>query len=101
MIAAAVTGPGTARVKVLRGRAELVLSGFRAPPRGKIYEVWLQHGNAAPSPTPTLFTVTGQGAADVGVTGSLDGVSRLLVTPERAGGSQVPTHAPVIVAPLY
>ena len=41
-----------------------------------------------------------QGAADVGVTGTLTGVSRLLVTPERAGGSLVPTHAPVIVAPL-
>lgn len=100
IITATVAGPGAARVKVVGGHAELILSHFPAPPPGKVYEVWLQHGSAAPSPTRTLFSVTGQGAADVGVTGTLTGVSRLLVTPERAGGSLVPTHAPVIVAPL-
>ena len=31
---------------------------------------------------------------------TLSGVSQVLVTPEPAGGSKVPTHAPVIAAQL-
>jgi hypothetical protein len=62
--------------------------------------VWLKRGAAAPAPTPTLFSVTRAGAADVGVAGSLRGVTEVLVTPEPAGGSLVPTHTPVIVARL-
>jgi anti-sigma-K factor RskA len=100
VITATVTGPGSARVKVVGGRAELILTNFPAPPPGDVYQVWLQRGSAKPSPTRTLFSVTREGAADVGVTGALSGVSRLMVTPERAGGSLVPTHAPVLVAPL-
>jgi anti-sigma-K factor RskA len=99
-IAAAVTGQGTATVRIVDGRAELVLNHFPSPPAGEVYEVWLQHGDTTPAPTRTLFTPTTQGTADVGVIGKLSGVSRLLVTPERAGGSPRPTHAPVIVAPL-
>jgi anti-sigma-K factor RskA len=100
VITAAVTGPGRAEVKVSGGRAELVIRGFPAPPPGDVYEVWLQHGTAAPSPTTTLFSVTREGRADVGVAGRLTGVSRVMVTPEPAGGSRVPTHAPIIVARL-
>ncbi|MEA2146246.1 MAG: hypothetical protein QOG59_1833 [Solirubrobacteraceae bacterium] len=99
-ITAAVLGHGTATVRVGGGRAELILNHFPAPPAGEVYEVWLQRGSSAPSPTRTLFSVTSQGSADVGVTGELSGVSRLLVTPERAGGSPKPTHPPVIVARL-
>ena len=32
--------------------------------------------------------------------GNLHGVSQVMVTPEPAGGTLVPTHPPVIVAPL-
>ena len=38
--------------------------------------------------------------ADGGVPGDLHGVTKVLVTQEPAGGSLVPTSAPVIVAPL-
>ena len=100
VISASVTGRGTAHLRVVGGRAELILNDFPAPPAGDVYEVWLQRGTAAPSPTRTLFSVNMQGAADVGVSGDVSGVSRVLVTPEHAGGSLVPTHAPVIVAPL-
>ena len=99
-ITAAVSGHGTATVRVAGGRAELILNHFPAPPAGEVYEVWLQRGSSTPSPTRTLFSPTTQGTADVGVSGKLSGVSRLLVTPERAGGSLEPTHAPVIVARL-
>jgi anti-sigma factor RsiW len=99
-ITATVSGHGSATVRVAGGRAELILSNFPAPPAGEVYEVWLQHGTSRPSPTRTLFSPTTQGTADVGVSGALSGVSRLLVTPERAGGSPRPTHPAVIVARL-
>jgi anti-sigma-K factor RskA len=98
---ASVVGlPGSAQVRVANGRAELIVARMPPPPPGRIYEVWLKRGNAAPTPTRTLFSVTRAGGADVGVAGRLRGVTEVLVTPEPAGGSLVPTHTPVIVARL-
>jgi hypothetical protein len=99
-VPAQVTGHGSASLKIADGHAHLIVRDFPAPPKGKIYEVWLQHGSAAPSPTTALFSVTGSGDGDVDVPGSLKGISHVLVTPEPAGGSKVPTHAPVISATL-
>jgi anti-sigma-K factor RskA len=82
------------------GHAELLLSRMPAPPTGKIYEVWLERHGGEPQPTSALFSVTSHGAATVDVPGNLTGVSEVLVTPEPAGGSLVPTQPPVIVAPL-
>ncbi|MGH2863380.1 MAG: anti-sigma factor [Solirubrobacteraceae bacterium] len=101
VIQASVTGSAArAQLRVSGGRAELVVSHLPAPPPGRIYELWVQHGSRAPSPTRALFSVTSSGAADVGVPGSVRGVSAILVTQEPAGGTLVPTHAPVIVARL-
>jgi hypothetical protein len=101
VIQASVTGsPGSAQLRVTGGHAELTVRNLPAPPPGHIYEVWLKRPNRAPAPTSALFSVTSTGAGDVGVPGDLRGVSEVLVTPERAGGSLVPTHAPVIVARL-
>jgi hypothetical protein len=100
IIPAQVTGQGRAELKLNRGHAELILHNFAPPPAGKVYEVWLQRGSAAPSPTSALFSVTAAGNGDVDVPGSLSGVTRVLVTPEPAGGSRVPTHPPVISAQL-
>ena len=98
---ASVVGlPGSAQVRVANGRAELIVAHLPPPPAGRIYEVWLKRGSAAPTPTRTLFSVTRAGGADVGVGGRLRGVTEVLVTPEPAGGSRAPTHAPVIVARL-
>jgi anti-sigma-K factor RskA len=99
-IDAQVTGGGSAALKLSGGHAQLVVHHFPEPPHGKIYEVWLQRGQATPSPTTALFSVTGSGDGDVEVPGSLKGVSHVLVTPEPAGGSKIPTHAPVISATL-
>jgi hypothetical protein len=73
----------------------------RLPPPGpgRIYELWLQRGSAAPAPS-TLFSVNSRGTADIGVPGELYGVSRVLVTDEPAGGSRSPTGRPLIVAAL-
>ncbi|HEY6397285.1 MAG TPA: anti-sigma factor [Solirubrobacteraceae bacterium] len=101
VIHASVIGTaGSAEVRVAGGRAELILRGFPPPPVGDVYEVWLKRSGRAPSPTPVLFSVTSAGAGDVGVPADLHGVRQMLVTPEPAGGSLVPTHAPVIVAHL-
>jgi anti-sigma-K factor RskA len=90
----------SAELRLSSGRAELIVRHFPAPPAGHIYEVWLQRGHGSPSPTSTLFSVTSSGAGEVGLTGDLSGVSEVLVTPEPAGGSLAPTHAPVLVAAL-
>ena len=100
MIQAKVTGQGTAQLRIARGKAELVVHHFSPPPAGKIYEVWLQRGKASPSPTMALFSVTAAGDGQVDVPGSLHGVSLVMVTPEPAGGTKVPTHPPVISASL-
>jgi anti-sigma-K factor RskA len=91
---------GTAHVRVSNGHGELVVHDFAPPPRGKIYEVWLVRPHRAPQPTPALFSVTAKGDGAVDVPGSLRGVKQVLVTPEPAGGSQAPTHTPVIAATL-
>ncbi len=101
VISAHVTAAdASAQLRVTGGRGELVVRHFPPPPAGHIYEVWLQRGHSAPSPTKTLFSVTSSGAGSIGLTNSLNGVSAVLVTPEPAGGSLAPTHAPVIVAQL-
>jgi anti-sigma-K factor RskA len=89
----------SAEVRISGSHAELIVKDFPAPPAGHIYEVWFVHGKR-PSPTSTLFSVTSRGGGDVGLTGSLHGVNAVLVTPERLGGSQVPTHTPVIAAQI-
>jgi hypothetical protein len=98
--AAQVTGSGTALVKVTGGHAELIVHHFAPPPAGEIYEVWLGRPNRPPAPTSALFSVTAKGEGDVDVPGNLQGVSLVIVTPEPAGGTRVPTHPAVIRAAL-
>jgi anti-sigma-K factor RskA len=99
VIQAMVSGAsGTAQLRITGGHGELVVYGLPQPPIGRVYEMWVQRGHGAPSPTGTLFGVTSAGSAAVGVPGSLDGVSAVMVTQERAGGTLAPTRAPVIVA---
>jgi anti-sigma-K factor RskA len=99
-ISAQVTGAGTASLRISGGHAELVVHRFAAPPAGKIYEVWLRRGKAAPTPTTALFGVTAHGDATEEVPGNLRGVTQVMVTPEPAGGSLHPTGSPVIQARL-
>jgi anti-sigma-K factor RskA len=101
VIRAQVTGiSGSAQVRLSGSHGELVLRHMSPPPPGKIYEVWLKRARGAPLPTSVLFSVTSTGSGDVGLPGDLRRFSEVLVTPEPAGGSQVPTHTPVIVARL-
>jgi anti-sigma-K factor RskA len=88
----------SAQLRKVGSRVELQVSGMPAPALGRIYEVWLKAGSKAPAPTDVLFSVTGQGDGTVGVPGDLQGVSKVMVTEEPAGGSLKPTRNPVIVA---
>jgi anti-sigma factor RsiW len=101
VISAQVTGTGSASLRVGQGHAELVVHRFQPPPAGQIYEVWLQRGKTgAAIPTKALFSVNDAGDADVDVPGDLHGVTQVMVTREPAGGTQKPTHPPVISAVL-
>ena len=88
----------TAALRKVGSHVQLQVTGMPAPALGRIYEVWLKDGSQAPEPTDALFSVTGQGDGTVGVPGDLQGVSKVMVTEEPAGGSRKPTRNPVIVA---
>jgi len=98
---ASVAFKNASAVLSVRGnRGELVVHRMRPPPAGQVYEVWLKRGSRAPEPTTALFSVTAAGSGSVDVPGNLRGVTQMMVTPEPAGGSEVPTHPPVLVAQL-
>ncbi len=101
LIHASVVGVrGTASLRLVDGRGELIVHHMPAPPAGKVYEVWIKRGTARPRPASALFSTTPDGSGDVAIPGSLRGVSVVMVTPEPYGGSRVPTHAAVVVARL-
>ena len=101
LLQARVQSPaGQAELQLSHGRGTLVVRHFPAPAPGHVYEVWLQRASGGPVPTRTLFSVTAHGAADIGLSDSLGGVSAILVTQEPAGGSVVSTQRPLIVAPV-
>lgn len=91
----------TANVRVGSDGAKLRVAGMPAPDEGRVYQVWLDHGNGrTPQPTDALFSVSRDGHATVDVPGDLDGVKAVLVTDEPLGGSRIPTRSPVIAATL-
>jgi anti-sigma-K factor RskA len=98
--ASVVGSDGHARLTLAADRAELLVRDLPAPPAGKLYQVWLRRGDRPPASTGSLFSVTAAGAGSADVPGDLHGVSQVMVTAEPAGGSAVPTAAPVIVAQL-
>jgi hypothetical protein len=100
-IACASAPPGAScRMRVAGDSVKLVVAGLRAPPEGRIYQVWLDRDSGtAPEPTEALFSVR-KGRASVDVPGDLHGVKGVLVTDEPLGGSEVPTRQPIIKATM-
>ena len=95
---ASAPGGATCQMRVAGDSATLVVAGMKAPPEGRIYQVWLDRDNGtAPEPTEALFSVR-KGRASVAVPGDLQGVKQVLVTHEPLGGSEVPTRQPIIAA---
>jgi anti-sigma-K factor RskA len=89
---------GNAELRISGGHADLIVHRLPQLPAGRTYQMWVTRGNGPPAPTGTLFGVSANGTAAVGVPGSVDGVSAVMVTQEPAGGTPAPTSAPVIVA---
>jgi anti-sigma-K factor RskA len=80
-------------------QAWLTVAGMPEPSPGHVYEVWVKRpGHGLPQPTTGLFAPNSAGAGAVYVPGGLSDVSEVLVTQEPAGGSRVPTSAPVVIA---
>jgi anti-sigma-K factor RskA len=99
-VAANVDAPGaTAELQVEGDNAKLVAQNLPAPPRGRVYEVWLMpEGSETPEPTNVLFTPRGDGSAEAAIP-SVDGVRQVLVTDEPGdGGSDSPTGRLLISA---
>lgn len=93
--------PGArAELRVGDQGGELVVAGLPAPPRGRIYQVWLDDvsDRQPPKPTHVLFSVNRHGRASVDVPSRLRSGQAVLVTHEPLGGSDVPTRAPIITA---
>jgi hypothetical protein len=80
------------------GHNWLTVAGLPQPRAGRVYEVWVKHPGGLPQPTSTLFTPTSSGSATAAVPNDLGRASEVMVTQEPAGGSALPTSAPVIVA---
>jgi anti-sigma-K factor RskA len=95
-------GPKGAQValRVTGDHGVLDLRGMPAAPSGRVYQVWLVHGEDKPRPTHTLFTVPSDGRARVEILESLQGTDQVLVTTEPPGGSEQPTSAPLMGAEL-
>jgi hypothetical protein len=79
--------------------AELVVADLPQPPRGKVYELWVER-DGRPRSTDALFEPNSRGGAEAAVPGGVEGASAVLVTAERRGGARVPTMAPLIDASL-
>jgi anti-sigma-K factor RskA len=97
VVSASVAVPGaSARLVIPPGSGAILrVSGMPGPAPGRIYEMWLERGGRTlPS---SLFSVGASGSGAAAIPGSLDGVTRVLVTSERAGGAARPTGAPLIV----
>jgi anti-sigma-K factor RskA len=96
VVAAKVMFPAAqASVRTEGGAASLQLANMPAPPRGRVYQVWLKRDGRMPQPTRALFVVR---SGSVTIPGGIKGADQVLVTAEPAGGSLQPTTQPVIVA---
>jgi anti-sigma-K factor RskA len=96
---AAEVGRGHAWVELSGGRAHLVVDGLAAPARNKVYELWIQSGDAAPRPASEHITqaVFVLGSGRVEIPARLQKGDRVMVTAERPGGSRIPTSTPVVI----
>jgi anti-sigma-K factor RskA len=86
------------RLEIRDEGSTLVAQNMPAPPRGRIYQVWLKRPGKDPEPTSVLWSTRADGSAQVAVPGSLEGVEAVLVTHEPPRGSDEPSVAPVITA---
>jgi hypothetical protein len=80
--------------------ASLQVRDMPSPPKGQVYQVWLETPDGQLHPTHSLFNVRSDGRANVAIEESVKGIQRVLVTAEPSGGNLAPSSAPVIAAKL-
>jgi anti-sigma factor RsiW len=74
------------------GQAALVVHDLKAPAKGKTYEAWISAGGT-PQPAGTF---DGGAVVTVPLEGSVRPGASVLVTEERDGGVDAPTHKPFL-----
>jgi hypothetical protein len=99
VVAASTRLPGaSARLVVREGEhAQLRVAGMPVLKRGRVYEVWIQHGRSV-RPAGALFAVHSNGSGAAAVPQAVRRGDRIMVTRERAGGVKRPTEQPIVVA---
>ena len=84
---------GEASLAVNGKTGKLALTGAPQPPRGRVYQLWYQHGKTIER--GGTFRPHGNGSYDADV--PVGGADAVLVTVERTGGAPAPTGPPVMV----
>jgi hypothetical protein len=87
-----------AKVVTEGDRGELRLAKVKQLPAGKVLEAWVRRGKAV-EPVPALFAPDHAGNASTTIE-NMKNVSVVMVTREPAGGTKVPTTAPIVEVPL-
>ena len=78
--------------------AVLRVNGMPRPPRGRVYQAWVERGGAV-VPQPT-FEVGRDGSGAAALTEDLEDAEAVLVTLERRGGARAPTARPLVSVEL-
>jgi anti-sigma factor RsiW len=89
-----LAGGTKAKLQLTGTRAELVVEGLPAPAQGHVDELWIKRGAASPQPAGTFVVMSGS----VRVSRPVDRGDVVMMTMERAPGTDAPTSAPLIVA---
>ncbi|MER6450403.1 anti-sigma factor [Streptomyces venezuelae] len=84
---------GTVVVSASRNQAVFAASGMPAPPSGKVYQLWYDDGGGRMRSAGLMDT--GTPATATLLDGPVNAASGMGVTVEPAGGSPLPTSAPV------
>ena len=96
---AAEVGSSHAWIELTDNKAHLVVDGLAAPKRNKVYELWIQSGDAAPRPASDDLSravfVVGSGRVDIPA--RLQEGDRIMITEEPSGGSRIPSARPVVI----
>lgn len=89
-----------ARLTLADGQATLTADHLPAPPKGRVYMVWLKSPAGRAIPTSALFVPRADGTASVSVPASASDMDLVMINTEPPGGSRQPTTQPVLTAKM-
>jgi anti-sigma-K factor RskA len=89
-----------AHVTLQDGQATLTADHLPAPPKGRVYMVWLKPRDGRPQATSALFVPRADGTASVSVPPAAADMDLVMVNTEPPGGSPQPTTTPVLTAKM-